>query len=124
MLRAPMGRRHLWVNRMRPKTAYLVLCLFGLFLPYSQFIPWLVEHGLDIDLFFKQLFGNRVSAFFAIDVFVSAAVLIVFIHGENSRLGARKKWLPIIALLTVGVSLAFPLFLYIREVKLEDRRVA
>ena len=109
---------------MRLKTAYIVLCLFGLLLPYSQLIPWLVEHGLNIDLFFVQLFGNRISTFFAIDVFVSAAVLLVFIYGENSRINARMKWLPIIALLTVGVSLAFPLFLYMRELKLEGRRVA
>jgi len=72
-------------------------------------------------LFIKQLFGNRVSAFFAIDVFVSAAVLMVFIYGENFGVGARTKWLPIIALFTVGVSLAFPLFLYMRELKREDR---
>ena len=108
---------------MRLKTAYIVLCLFGLLLPYSQLIPWLVEHGLNIDLFFVQLFGNHISAFFAVDVFVSAAVLLVFIYGENSRTNARMKWLPIIALLTVGVSLAFPLFLYMRELKLESRRV-
>lgn len=101
---------------------YLVLCVFGLFLPYSQLIPWLMEHGLNIDLFFKELFGNRVSAFFAIDLLVSAVVLAVFIYGENAGLSARKKWLAIIALLSVGVSLAFPLILYFRELKLENLR--
>jgi hypothetical protein len=79
-----------------------------------------VEHGLNIDLFVEQLFGNRVSAFFAADVLVSGVVLIVFINSENSRLRAREKWLPIIALLTVGVSLALPLFLYLRELRVED----
>jgi hypothetical protein len=109
---------------MRLKAAYLVLCFVGLLLPYSQFIPWLVTHGPNIDLFAKQLFGNRITAFFAIDVLLSAVVLIVFIITENSRLGGRQKWLPIIALLTGGVSLAFPLFLYMRELRLEDRRAA
>ena len=105
---------------MRLRTTYIVLCLVGLLLPYSQLIPWLVEHGLNIDLFVEQLFANRVSAFFAADVLVSAVVLIVFVNSENSRLCAREKWLPIIALLTVGVSLALPLFLYLRELRVED----
>jgi hypothetical protein len=109
---------------MRLKATYIVLCFVGLLLPYSQFIPWLVVHGVNIDLFVKHLFSNRVSAFFAVDVFVSAVVLIVFINSENSRLRAHERWLPIIALLTVGVSLAFPLFLYMRELKVEDRRPA
>jgi hypothetical protein len=108
---------------MRLKTAYMVLCFFGLLLPYSQLIPWLLEHGLNINLFFTQLFGNRISTFFVIDVFVSSSVLLVFIYGENSRMNARRKWLPIIALFTVGVSLAFPLFLYMQELKLEDRQM-
>ncbi|MBV8054793.1 MAG: DUF2834 domain-containing protein [Deltaproteobacteria bacterium] len=106
---------------MRLKTAYIVLCFFGLLLPYSQFIPWLMEHGLNINLFLKQLFSNRISVFFAADVFVSAVVLIVFIFGEHSHAGMRRRWLPIIALFTVGVSLAFPLFLYLRELEPDGR---
>ena len=75
-----------------------------------------------MNLFLNQLFGNRISAFFALDVLVSAAVLVTFIYREDVRLGVGKKWLPIVALLTVGVSLAFPLFLYLRELQLEARR--
>jgi Terpene cyclase DEP1 len=93
----------------------LILCTFGLVLPYWQFVPWLAHHGLNLRLFFGQLFSNRVSAFFAIDLIVSAAVLIAFIICDNSGIGARKRLLPVVALLIVGVSLAFPLFLYLRE---------
>jgi hypothetical protein len=31
----------------------------------------------------------------------------------------RRRWLPLVALLTVGVSLALPLFLYLREARQE-----
>lgn len=48
------------------KTSYIVLCILGLSLPYSQFIPRLLEHGLNMNLFLNQLFGNRISAFFCI----------------------------------------------------------
>jgi hypothetical protein len=104
---------------MQIKTVYLLLCLIGAALPYSQFVPWLSEQGLDLRIFFEQLFANRISAFFGMDVFVSAAVLVVFMKIESSRLGVKRRWMPILALCAVGVSLALPMFLYMREVALE-----
>ena len=77
---------------------------------------------MNVSLFLNQLFSNRISAFFAADVIVSAAALVIFMYREGFRVGVSKKWLPILALLTVGVSLAFPLFLYMRELQLETRR--
>jgi hypothetical protein len=99
---------------MNRKTVYLLFCIAGTILPYWQFVPWLTEHGFDSALFLENLFANRISAFFATDVFVSAAVVVVFIAFERSRLG-MKWWLPVVAILTVGVSLALPLLLYLRE---------
>ncbi len=100
---------------MSLKTAYLWLCVPGAVLPYWQFAPWVLKNGLNLRLFFEQLFANRISAFFGMDVLVSALVLWVFVRAEGSRLGVRRIWLPLLALLTVGVSLGFPLFLYLRE---------
>jgi hypothetical protein len=106
---------------MKPKTLYLVLCLIGLLLPYSQFVPWVLQHGLNLPLFARELFTNRIGAFFGMDVIVSAVALLVFTRIESARLGIRKRWLVVIAVLTVGVSLALPLFLYLRELELEHR---
>ena len=103
---------------MRLKTVYLILCVVGVALPYTQFVPWLAENGLDLPLFFRQLFANRVGGFFGMDVFVSAAALLVFSLAEGSRLGLRGRWLTAAATLAVGVSLGLPLFLYLRERRL------
>jgi hypothetical protein len=46
------------------QTIYLTLCILGFVLPYSQFVPFLAEYGLDFKLFFEQLFTNRISSFF------------------------------------------------------------
>jgi hypothetical protein len=105
---------------MKPKTIYLALCFVGAILPYWQFVPWVVDHGIDLQLFVRQLFANRISAFFGMDVLVSAVVLVVFLRVESARLSIRRRWLPVLALLTVGVSLGLPLFLYLRELKLEE----
>ena len=105
---------------MKPKTIYLVLCVLGALLPYWQFLPWVVAHGLNIPLFVRRLFVNRISAFFGMDVLVSAVVLIAFMRVESTRIQIRRRWLPILAVMLVGVSLALPMFLYMREMRLEQ----
>jgi uncharacterized membrane protein len=104
---------------MKPKTIYLALCVVGALLPYWQFVPWVAQHGMNPPLFVHELFVNRISAFFGMDVLVSAAVLIVFMRVEGARLSIPRRWIPVLAMLLVGVSLGLPLFLYMREVKME-----
>ena len=107
---------------MKLKTIYLVLCVLGLVLPYWQFVPWVLANGLNMPLFFRQLFANRIGGFFGMDVLVSAVALLVFTRREGARLGVHGRWLPLIAVLTVGVSLGLPLFLYLRERTLDQGR--
>jgi len=98
---------------MKLRHLYLAFAVLGLVLPYSQFIPWVMEHhALNMELFIRDLFANRVSAFFALDVIVSAVVLISFIQIEGKRLAMRLLWLPIVSALLVGVSLGLPLSLF------------
>ena len=110
--------------RMKPRTLYLILCLAGVIAPYAEFGPWVMQHGLNLALFVRELFGNRIGAFFGMDVIVSAAALIAFARIEGARAGVRHRWMVVAAVLTVGVSLGLPLFLYLREVELERRGLA
>jgi hypothetical protein len=55
------------------------------------------------------------------DVIVSAMALLAFTRIESARLGIRRRWLVVVAVLTVGVSLGLPLFLYLRELALEQK---
>jgi Terpene cyclase DEP1 len=101
------------------KNIYLLLCVLGVVLPYSQFIPWVMENGLHVGLLFRQLFASRAGGFFGMDVLVSSVVLVVFMRMERKRLAIRFPWLPIVGLCAVGVSFGLPLFLYFRESALE-----
>jgi hypothetical protein len=100
---------------MKPKHLYLLLCVLGAVLPLSQLLPFLREHGLDARLIIEQLFANRISAFFGLDVIVSSVVLWVFVAVDGRRSGVTHLWAPIGASLMIGVSLGLPLFLYLRE---------
>jgi hypothetical protein len=106
---------------VKPKTRYLGLCLAGIVLPYWQFLPFLRDHGLDLGLFVQELFSTRVGAFFGMDVLVSAVALVIFVRVEGRRLGMRRLWAPVVAVLAVGVSLGLPLFLYMREAALDRK---
>src|SRR5579859_8047371 len=106
---------------MKPKMLYLAFCLAGTIIPYAEFVPWLHQHGLNLALFVREVFANRIGAFFGMDVVVSAVVLLIFTRIESNRLTVRNRWLVLLAVLTVGVSLGLPLFLYLREIALERR---
>ncbi|MBW4694047.1 MAG: DUF2834 domain-containing protein [Lyngbya sp. HA4199-MV5] len=97
---------------------YLTLFILGTVLQYAQFIPFLAEHGLDINLFFEQLFSNSISSFFGVDVIVSVLVVLVFIAWEGTRLKMQHLWVYAIAAL-LGVAVGLPLFLLMRQRQLE-----
>jgi hypothetical protein len=98
------------------KTIYLVLFLLGCVLPLSQLAPWVVAHGgLDVRLFLADLFANHISGFFALDVIVSAVVVLSWTWDEWRRGRLRHPMLPVLATLLVGVSAGLPLALYLRR---------
>jgi Terpene cyclase DEP1 len=106
---------------MKLRYLYLGFALLGLILPYSQFVPWIMEHhALDMSIFLRDLFANRISAFFAMDVIVSAIMLLIFIKAEGRRANLKLIWLPFVGTLLVGVSFGLPLFLYLRQLQLDE----
>ena len=107
---------------MRVSVLYWLLALIGGVVPLAAVLPWLGQHGIDVPLLLSELFSNRVSAFFGLDVLLSAAALLVLIAVDGRRSGTRFLWLAIAATCLVGVSCGLPLFLALREHGL--RRIA
>ena len=101
------------------KRIYAALCILGFVVPYAFFIPFLFENGLNLELFARQMFANKIASFFSADVLVSSIVLWTFIYFETHKHTIRNWWLAILANLTGGVSLAMPLFLLLRETERE-----
>jgi hypothetical protein len=99
---------------MKATVKYAALCMVGTLAPLSAFVPWVIRHGLDARLFTQLLFANPVSAFFAMDVLVSAVVIMVWTRQEAKE-GLRQWWAPILGTLLVGGSLGLPLLLFLRE---------
>ena len=85
----------------------------GVVLPFSRFVPWLLDHGLDVERFFDELFANRIGGFFGLDVFVAAGTLLVLAAVDRELL-PRQRWLVAGGSL-LGASVGLPLYLLIRE---------
>jgi hypothetical protein len=109
---------------MRLRHVYLALGVIGTVLPYWKLLPWLMDHGLNVPLLCQELFATRIGAFFGLDVVVSAVVLLLFVVVEGHRTAIPHSWVPIVATLLVGVSLGLPLFLFLRQRKLDANAAA
>jgi len=110
------------IGALEPKHVYLSLCIAGTLIPYAAFVSWLGAHGLNFPLFVQEILANRISRFFVLDVAVSAVVVVIFAAVERLRMQLRFRWVLLPALLLVGVSLALPLLLYLRESAFDESR--
>ena len=99
---------------MSKRNIYFILAILGVLLPYSLFFPWLLEHGLDFQLFFSELFANDVASTTALDFMMVSVGVIVFIVFESKKLGMKKIYIPILATI-VAVGFGLTLFLCMRE---------
>lgn len=110
---------------MKLRHVYFILFVAGVIAPYAYFTPWFLENGFDVRRFFAELFANRISASFGMDVSVSLVVLLIFAGVETFRLKMPR---PLLVLAIVfagtfgaGVSSGFPLFLYLRQRFLDEK---
>lgn len=102
------------------KNAFLVLTVAGVVIPYYALVPFLLEHGLDIQLFLSQAAASRIAGFAWLDVIVSAIVILL---AAFSGQFVTKKQAGYITILTVvaGGSAGLPLLLYFMLQKQEGK---
>lgn len=97
----------------RMAAVYAGLLALGVALPFSRFVPWLLDHGFDVGRFFDELFANRIGGFFGLDVLVAAGTLLV-LAAVDRELRPRQRWLVAGGTL-LGASVGLPLYLLLRE---------
>ena len=101
------------------RTLYLVLAIVGFALPYYFFASFLMKNGFDLVFIINQLFANDISTFFAVDLIITAGVILGYMFREAGRYRMNNSWFYLVATLVVGPSFALPIFLYFREERLE-----
>lgn len=97
------------------KNIYLLLSIIGAILPTWQFATFTNKFGFDLNLMLQQIFTNHMSSGIALDAMWAAVVLIIFIVIDKKNINPKYIWLPIMGIFLVGLSFAFPFYLYLRE---------
>ncbi len=94
---------------------YLAMAVIGTVVPWLLFGSFFARHGPDVPLFVRSLFVNGAAGGFSADVLISIIVFWVWSWRDAARHGVARWWLVLPASALVGLSLALPLYLYLRE---------
>ena len=97
------------------KNIYLAFAIIGTVIPWVFFGRFFALNGLDIPLFIQSLFANGPAAGFSADVLISIVVFWLWAIVDARKHQVRLWWLIFPAGFTVGLSLAMPLYIYLRE---------
>ena len=96
------------------KNVYLVLAVLGTVIPWILFGRFFALNGIDIPLFLHSLFANGAAGGFSADVLISIVVFWLWATVDAREHQVNYWWLIFPAGCTVGLSLAMPLYFYLR----------
>jgi len=100
---------------MTAKTFYLAMAIVGTVVPWLFFGSFFGAHGPDVPLFLQSLFANGAAGGFSADVLICIAIFWVWSWRDARTNKVGRWWLILPASFLVGLSLALPLYLYLRE---------
>jgi hypothetical protein len=106
---------------------YLGLAIVGFLVPNTVTLIESVQTGnilfwADPARTTSELFANRTSAAFALDLFATAVAALIWMSREAGRVGIRRVWRFWALTLLFGLGGILPLFLYLRERRLAARQ--
>ena len=104
------------------KWLYLALAISGAVLPWLANLDFIRENGssFDLGMFVQLANANPAASSLSRDLAIGATAVVIWIVQESKRL--QMRGLPWVLLSCVTLAFAFgaPLFLYLRERRLEE----
>jgi hypothetical protein len=89
--------------------------VIGTVVPWLFFAGFLAQEGFSIPLFVQSLFVNGAAGGFAVDLLISILVFWVWSYADARQNQIKNWWVVLPAGFMVGLSLALPLYLYLRS---------
>lgn len=93
------------------RAVYLTFAILGAIVPYYFFFAHFQSEGTAVGSFLSALFVNGATGGFTADLVISSLVFWIWLV----RSEAKRPWLYVLLNLTIGLSCAFPAYLYARE---------
>ncbi|MFN0119758.1 MAG: DUF2834 domain-containing protein [Blastocatellia bacterium] len=101
------------------KQLYLILTIIGLIAPMAILWLFIQENGWNPALFWQQMWGSRIAAMVMTDLLLSCLAAWYWMSREAKKHGIGNLWVYIAGTLGVGLCFALPLFLYVRQGRIE-----
>lgn len=104
-----------------PRIIYLLLAILGLVMTWYYNLQFISESGggFDIGEFIAASSTTAAAQSLSWDLAVACITGLIWIFYESRRLGMRFFWIYIILAFSIAYAFAFPLFLFVRQGKLE-----
>ena len=104
------------------KWVYLLLAILGAILPTLANIEFAKTYGpsFDIQLFIELANNNPASQSLSRDLLIGSTAVFVWIISESKRLQMKNLWVVILTTFTIAFAFSAPLFLYLRELRIEE----
>jgi hypothetical protein len=104
------------------KKFYLVAMIIGAAAPLYLLSQHFAARGFGLSDFVAAAFPNPAASGLVIDLILSAALGLIVFWREARALGVRGFWAVLLGTLLIGLSFGLPLYLYLRESRLEAER--
>ncbi len=104
------------------KWIYFFLAICGALFPTLANIEFVRLYGpsFDISKFISMANINPASQSLARDLFIASTAIFVWIISESNRLKMKNLWIIILSTFTIAFAFSAPLFLFLRELRLEE----
>jgi len=100
---------------------YFVLAIAALAFAFGNTVAYLLSDGNGgLTGFFAAGYVNYATSSLTNDLLIVALAAVVLMVAEGRRLGVRYVWAYVAAGFLVAISVAFPLFLVARQLKLAE----
>ena len=100
----------------------MFLALLGAAFPTLANVEFVQQYGpsFDIQLFIQLANDNPASQSLSRDLFIGSTAVFVWIVSESRRLEMKNLWIVILTTFTIAFAFSAPLFLYLRELRMEE----
>ena len=101
---------------------YLILAIAGAVLPWMANIQFMKAHGpsMDIGLFVAMANANPAAQSLSRDLAIGATAVTIWMVQEGRRLQMKGVGWVLLSCVTVAFAFGAPLFLYLRERRLQE----
>lgn len=97
------------------KNVYLALAIAGAVVPYIFFVQFLQSGDTSLGAFTAQLFATPPAGGFTADLLITSLAFWIWSYQEARARNMARWWVYVVVNLAIGLSCAFPLFLYMRN---------